>query len=502
MKKVYFLILTALVLLVAATKAQTAKTAIAKVPAKAPAAKAAATKTTAVKAVSAPLAEPIYAIVIKGGHVLDAKNNIDAIMDIAITGGTPAQSARPATPARPAENGQPARAAQPAQEATPAVDGKIALVAKNIDPKLGRQVVDARGMYVTPGLIDLHVHVFPGQAGSAYMNGPNAIDADGFTLRTGVTTAVDAGSSGWKSFELFKKQAIDKSKTRILAFLNIIGAGMAGGAYESNHDEVDIQKTAEMAMKYPQIIVGIKNAHYYAPDYLYPIESAIAVGKIAHIPIMLDGTLNEAVMDRFRPGDIFTHIYGRPLLDSANKVKPWVWAARKKGVIFDVGFGGSSFDFTHGLPSIKQGFTPNSISSDQHKESMNNAMKDMPNIMSLFMAMGMPFKDVITASTWNPAKEIQRPDLGNLSVGAPADVAIFTLREGKFGFYSKDAKKMTGTKRLECEMTIRGGEIVYDLNAIADPVLILAPRQAGRGGAGGGQRGGQPAAGAAQPTTR
>lgn len=451
MKKVYILIIALLCFLAVDTRAQ----------------QAAATS-----------AQP-YSIVIKGGHVIDPKNNIDGIMDIAISGGSPAVPARPASPARPAADGRPARPAQPAQEAIPAVEGKIALVAKNIDPKLGRQVVDAKGMYVTPGLIDLHVHVFWGTNGSAYMNGPNGIAPDGFTLRTGVTTAVDAGSSGWKSFETFKKQTIDRSKTRILAFLNIIGAGMAGGAYESNHDEVDVQKTAEMAKKYPDIIVGIKNAHYYAADYLYPIESAIAVGKIANIPIMLDGTLNEAVMDRFRPGDIFTHIYGRPLLDSANKIKPFVWAARKKGVIFDVGFGGSSFDFTHALPSVKDGFFPNSISTDQHVESMNNAMKDMPNIMSIFLAMGMPLKDVITASTWNPAREIQRPELGNLSVGSVADVAIFTLREGKFGFYSKDAKKISGTRRFETEMTIRGGEIVYDLNAIADPVLILAPRAAG-----------------------
>ena len=145
-------------------------------------------------------------------------------------------------------------------------------------------------------------------------------------------------------------------------------------------------------------------------------------------------------------------------------------------MIFDVGFGGSSFLFNQGTPAIKSGFYPNSISTDLHTGSMNNAMKNMPNIMSLFMAMGMDLQSVIKASTWNPAQEVKRPELGNLSVGAEADVAIFTLREGNFGFYARDGK-IAGKNRLETEMTIRGGRIVYNLNAIAEPnILPSAPR--------------------------
>lgn len=386
-----------------------------------------------------------YSIIIKGGHVIDPKNNIDEVMDIAIKG-TPGGT-----------------------------DGKIARVAKDIDPSQGVQVVNAEGLYVTPGLVDIHVHFFWGtDLDGTYRDGPNGLPADGFTLRTGVTTVVDAGSPGWRNFETYKAQTIDLSKTRVLAMLNIIGEGMAGARFENNNREIDVEKTAEMALKYPAHIVGIKNAHYYEPDYLYPIEQGIEAGRIANIPFMLDGRLEDTIFRMFRPGDIYTHTYGRAILDSAGQVKPFVLEARERGVIFDVGFGGASFDFARGLPAVKSGFYPHSISTDLHTNSMNNAMKDMPNIMGLFMAMGMPFNEVIAASTWNPARIIQREDLGHLSVGAEADIALFRLREGKFGFWARDGK-IEGTKRLETEMTIRAGNIAYSLNGLVEPVNLPRP---------------------------
>lgn len=386
-----------------------------------------------------------YSIVIKGGHVIDPKNNIDGIMDVAI------------------------------QNDPGGGEGKLALISRSIDSKLAMQTVDARGLYVTPGFVDIHVHVFWGtDMNGTYRNGPNGVAPDGFTFRTGVTTVVDAGSSGWKNFEVFKKQTIDFSKTRVLAMLNIIGEGMAGGKYENDSTDLSSEKAAEMAMKYPHIIVGFKNAHYYQPNYLLPIDRAIEAGRIANLPIMLDGKLNQAVMDRFRKGDIFTHIFGRPLLDSNNRVLTFVKEAQRRGVVFDVGFGGASFDFARAKPALKNGFFPNSISSDLHIHSMNNAMKDMNNIMSLFMAMGMDFHSVIAASTWNPAREIKREDLGSLTVGSVADIAIFRLREGHFGYWARDGK-ISGTKRIETEMTIRGGSIVYNLNGLLDPINLPAP---------------------------
>lgn len=395
-----------------------------------------------------------YNIVIKGGHVVDPKNNINTNMDIAIK------------------------------------DGKIAMVAKNIDASQATQVVDAKGLYVTPGLIDLHVHFFWGHDGSGYMNAPAGLPADGFTFPAGVTTVVDAGSPGWKSFELYKKQTIDASQTRVLAMLNIVSEGM-DSHNEGSIDHMDPQKTAEMAKKYPEYIVGVKLAHFNGHTWV-PTDRAIEAGRLANIPIMVDFgsatpflSLDTLFNIKFRPGDIYTHAFGgngstspngrESIVDvTTNKVKPFVIAAQKRGVIFDVGFGGSSFLFNQGTPAIKSGFFPNSISSDLHTGSMNNAMKNMPNIMSLFMALGMDFPGVIKASTWNPAQEIKRPDLGNLSVGADADVAIFNVREGKFGYYARDGK-IAGNKRLETEMTIRGGKIVYNLNAIAEPNILPSP---------------------------
>src|SRR5436190_16404111 len=388
-------------------------------------------------------------IVIKNGHVIDPKNNIDAVMDIAIR------------------------------------DGKIIQVAKSIDAKQAIQVVNATGLYVTPGLIDIHTHNFVGtNADQAYMNGPSGVIPDGFTFRTGVTTIVDAGSSGWRTFPEFKKNIIDKSQTRVLAFLNIVGEGMRGGTYEQNVNDMDSKLTANVARANPKDIVGIKLAHYEGHEWT-PADRAAEAGRLANIPVMVDFggsdpplSIEELFFKHLRPGDIFTHCFGQLksrefLVDTATKkVKPFVIDAQKKGIVFDVGFGGISFSFSQAISAIKDGFYPNSISTDLHIGSMNNAMKDQLSVMSKMLAIGMDFKSVIKAATWNPAVEIKREQLGNLSVGSEADVAILNLREGKFGFFDYTGYKISAQKKLECEMTIRAGKIVYDLNGIANPIVV------------------------------
>jgi dihydroorotase len=183
-------------------------------------------------------------------------------------------------------------------------------------------------------------------------------------------------------------------------------------------------------------------------------------------------------MKHLSPGDIFTHCFGQLatreyIVDlQTQKVKPFVWEARKRGIYFDVGYGGISFAYSQAIPAVKEGFYPNSISTDIHTGSMNNAMKDMLTTMSKFLAMGMDLKSVIRASTSNPAMEIKHEELGNLSVGADADVAVLNIREGKFGLFDYTGYKLETNKKLECELTIRAGKIVYDLNGIAYPIEI------------------------------
>lgn len=398
-----------------------------------------------------------YSVVIKGGHVIDPKNNIDAVMDVALKGDT------------------------------------VISVAKNIDPKEAVQVVNAKGLYVTPGLIDLHSHNFYGtKMDQTYSNGPNAIPPDGFTFRTGVTTVVDAGCSGWKSFPDFKKQTIDISRTRVLALLNIVGEGMRGGTYEQNVDDMDAEATARVARENPEDVVGIKLAHYNGYNWT-PTERAVQAGKLANLPVMIDfgGSkpvlpIEELFTKHLRPGDIFTHCFGQlssrePIVDvETGKVKPFVYEARKKGVLFDVGYGGISFAFSQAIPAVKSGFYPNTISTDIHTGSMNNAMKDMLNVMSKFLAMGMDLKSVIRASTWAPAQAIHREQLGNLSPGSRADVTVLRLADGKFqlndtgmfGFWDYTGTKIQGKHKLEAEVTIRAGRVVYDLNGLTNPLVV------------------------------
>ena len=397
-----------------------------------------------------------FSIVIKGGHVIDPRNNINGVMDIAVN------------------------------------DGKIAQVAKNIDVKQAGQVVDAKGMYVTPGLIDIHGHLFFGTEPDHYLsNGLVAVPPDGFTFRVGVTTIVDAGGAGWKSFPEFKKNIIDNAQTRVLSFLNIVGEGMRGGAYEQNTGDMDPKMAAYVAKHYKDYIVGFKVAHFIGPDWT-AVDRAVEAGKQASMPVIVDFggsnpplSIEELFMKHLRPGDIFTHSFAQlvsgqleqqntreAIVDLATKkVKPFVWEAQKKGIIFDVGYGGISFTYSQAIPAVKSGFYPNTISTDLHIGSMNAAMKDQLSVMSKFLLMGMNLQDVIKASTWNPAQVIKREDLGHLSVGAIADIAVVNMRQGKFGFFDYTGYKMVGNTKLECEMTIKGGKIVYDLNGIADPII-------------------------------
>ena len=392
-----------------------------------------------------------YSLLIKGGQVIDPKNNRNEVLDVGIA------------------------------------DGVIKKIAKNIDPREARQVVNAQGMYVTPGLIDIHGHVFYGTEADHYLsNGLSALPPDGFTFRVGVTTIVDAGGAGWESFPQFKRNVIIPSRTRVLSFLNIVGAGMRGGRYEQDTADMDPKMAAAVAMKNPTDIVGFNVAHFSGHDWK-PVDRAVMAGKLANIPVMVDfgGSvpplpLEELFMQHLRPGDIYTHTYTlldgnvrETIVDETTKtLKPMALAARKRGIVFDVGYGGASFNYTQAIPALKAGFFPTTISTDLHTGSMNGSMKDMLSVMSKFYNLGMDLPAVIRASTWTPAQVIHRESLGQLSENAMADVAIFSMRKGNFGFYDKTGYRVEGKEKLECEMTIRDGKIVYDLNGIADPIYV------------------------------
>ncbi|NND32568.1 MAG: amidohydrolase/deacetylase family metallohydrolase [Saprospiraceae bacterium] len=385
-----------------------------------------------------------YDILLKGGHLIDPKNGIDEIMDLAISGDS------------------------------------IAAVAKDIPESQSKKVIDVKGLYVTPGLIDMHVHVFNGHTPGSYIaDGPTSVPPDGFTFRSGVTTVVDAGSSGWKNFRQFKTQTIDQSKTRVLALLNIVGVGMLGRFEEQNVADMNPIMTAHMITKmFPDLLVGIKSAHYWG-DFTQ-VDKAVEAGKLANVPVMVDfgeheppNSIESLFMEHLRPGDMFTHTYSNgprvreTVVDANGQVKPFVFKAQERGIVFDVGHGGGAFSWVQAVPAIKQGFLPNVISTDLHIQSMNAGMKDLCNVMSKFMALGLSIQDVVLRTTWNPARVISRPELGNLDIGAEADVAVLNVREGNFGF--TDVRRLTvdGTKKLEAELTIRAGKIVWDLNGIS-----------------------------------
>jgi dihydroorotase len=393
---------------------------------------------SATVAAQVPQSTKRYDVLIKNGHVIDPKNNVNERRDVAVAA------------------------------------GRIAEVARNIDPATATLVIDGSGLYVAPGLIDIHVHVYAGTGGRSY-TGDLSVYPDPHSFRACTTTMVDAGSSGWRNFEDFKQRVIDRAKTRVFAFINIVGNGMGGGQIEQNSEDMDSQKTAEMAKKYPETVVGFKTAHYARPDW-NAVDRVLEAGRLVNLPVMVDyGQViperphEEFYLKKMRAGDIYTHLYRPmdPTLDEAGKVRPYLFAAKKRGVIFDVGHGGGSFVWRYAVPAMKQGFVPDSISTDLHVGSMNAGMKDIVNVMSKLLNLEMPLEEVILKSTWNPAKEIHRETLGHLTVGAAADVALFRLERGDFGFVDTDKMLMKGSQRLACEMTLMGGNVMWDLNGRA-----------------------------------
>jgi dihydroorotase len=391
---------------------------------------------------------PRYDLLLKGGHVIDPANHIDDVRDVAV------------------------------------FQGKIAAVEKDIPADQAGKVVDVSRLLVTPGLIDIHYHVGHGGAPLNWFTPearahalPLGIPAD-MALQSGVTTIVDAGTAGAETFLQEKEEVIDRAKVRVLAFLNIVGNGMGGGL-EQSLDEMDPKLCAATITRYRDIIVGVKTAHYWTKEPWdaehvpwAAVDRAIECATLANVPVMYDfwprpERTYEDLLKKMRPGDIHTHVFAQqfPIILADGKINPALAEARARGVIFDVGHGAGSFWFRNAVPAVKQGFTPDSMSTDLHIGDFN--VVSMNNVMSKFLAMGVPLDDIIRRSTVNPAAEIQRPELGTLSVGKDADIAVLELMKGQFSYIDCGVARMDGNVKLSARMTIRAGRILYDPSGLS-----------------------------------
>jgi len=390
-----------------------------------------------------------YDLLLKGGHVIDPANHIDEVRDVAI------------------------------------FQGKIAAVEKNIPADQAGKVVDVSKLYVTPGLIDIHYHVGHGGAPLNWFAPdarvhalPLGIPAD-FALQSGVTTIVDAGTSGAETFLQEKEEVIDRAKVRVLAFLNIVANGMSGGL-EQSLDQMDSKLCADTIKKYPDLIVGVKSAHYWTKEAWdaehvpwAAVDRAMECATVANVPLMVDfwpraeRTYEDLILKKMRPGDIHTHVFAQqfPIILADGKLNPAIRDARARGVIFDVGHGAGSFWFRNAVPASKQGFVPDSISTDLHIGDYTTV--SMNNVMSKFLALGVPLDDVIRRSTVNPASEIHRSELGTLSIGKDADIAVLDLMHGHFGYVDCGVAKMDANAQLMARMTIRAGRILYDPSGLS-----------------------------------
>ena len=373
---------------------------------------------------------------LKGGHLIDPKNNIDAPMDLAIS------------------------------------DGKVAAVDEDLPADQAQQVLDVTGLYLTPGLVDIHTHMYATPGWRNAWAGDNSILPDGFSFRSGVTTMVDTGSAGWRTFADFRERVLTRFQTRMYAFVNICGMGMVSTHLEQNVDDLDVEQTAATMKEHSDLVVGAKTAHYKSPEWI-STDRALAAGQAAHMPAMIDFGLfpkerpyYELVTQRMAPGDISTHMFlgDVPWLGPDGKVLDYLHRARQRGIIFDVGHGGGSFYWRNAVPAIDQGFYPDSISTDLHTKNMNEDMMDMVTVMSKFLIMGMPLEEVIRASTVNPAREIGHEELGHLTIGAVADIAALKILKGDFGYTDVASGLLKGTQRIVCELTLKDGQVLWDWN--------------------------------------
>jgi dihydroorotase len=396
--------------------------------------------TAAITASSAAAQEPpLYDTILKGGHVIDSANQVNRPMDVAV------------------------------------LNGKIARVDRNIPSSEGKTTINVAGYHVTPGLIDLHICCY-----YTRLDLTPSVIADHHCLPSGVTTCCDGGTAGADNFEDFKK-IIDRSKMRILSFLNIAAPGAESNRAEQDPAQFKVALAADTAKKYPNLIVGFKTGHYAGTfsDARPPwasVDAVVEAGRLTRLPVLADFTplpaqgkfparsYREFLLEKMRPGDIVTHCLADryPYLTEDGKLNPDVNRAKMRGVKFDLGHAAGSFTLRKVAPAVQQGFIPDSISADLFSDTPYTVGISLANVMSKFLCLGVALEDIIRRTTLNPAQMIQRPELGNLSIGSTADVAVLEIVKGKFAYRGSGGGKIEGNQKLQCVLTMFGGKILYD----------------------------------------
>jgi dihydroorotase len=380
----------------------------------------------------APQDEKTYDLLIKGGKVIDPSQDLEAKRDVAIR------------------------------------DGKIARVDRDLPATPARQVIRAEGKIVTPGLIDLHTHVFP------YV-GPYGIEADPYCVHRGVTTVIDAGTSGAFTFPAFRRYNIERAATRIRALLHVVAIGMVAGSTPNMGELEDLrycvpEMAAKVAGENRDLIVGFKirfSKQYTGPNDVEGMKRARAAADMAGLPLMIHIGGSYSPLGDFlalmKKGDVVTHSFNshpHGLLDASGKIAPEVVAARERGVLFDVGHGAGSFSFEVMEKCMQDGFLPDTISSDLYSANINGPVYDLVTTLSKFLLLGMSLPNVIRRATVNSSQVFSfGAEIGTLKPGAEADVSVLELREGEFTFTDSDGKTRRGRQKLAPVVTVRGGKV-------------------------------------------
>ena len=371
-----------------------------------------------------------FDLILRGGRVLDPSQGLDAQLDVAFS------------------------------------EGRVAALGPDLAPNDDAKVVDARGLIVTPGLIDLHTHVYDG--GTSLGVDPLALMRHGAT-----TTLVDAGSAGPGNFRGFRDHVIRRAPVRILAYLHVSFAGIYGFSKtimvgeSSDMRLMAPRETVAMVRDNPDEICGIKvrvgkNASGYSG--LAPLQIAVEAAREADCPLMVHidepPPMLEDVLALLRPGDVLTHAF-RPFPNSPatadGKVHPYVLKARERGVLFDIGHGMGSFSFKVGRAMLANGFMPDCISSDVHALCIDGPAFDLITTMSKFLSIGMPLADVVRCATSEPARALRRPELGALKPGGPGDASLLRREQGAFEFVDSIGERLTGRDRLAPVGVVRAG---------------------------------------------